>query len=144
MHLVLIDLYPALLPWEGRDAPGPPEARPGALAAIDDLYNDFRLAGLADGLRPASQIREDLERLDLGLYFDNVGTSSVFGPEVTPRVVRRVAAALGAAGRTIVVTARPPLAAGLRRAGIPVVTADGPLDELPGAVRRMASGRVNP
>jgi hypothetical protein len=144
VHLVLIDLIPALLTWEGRGAPGPPEARPGVHGMIDDLYDDFRLAGLTDGTRPASRIREALNRLDLGVYFDNVGTSAVFGPEVTPRVVRRVSAALGASDRTILVTARAGLAETLRRAGIPVVMADGPLDELPAAIRRMASGRVNP
>ncbi len=68
----------------------------------------------------------------------------MFGPTVTPRVVRKIARALGAEGRTIAVTARPRLADALYRAGIPVVLVDGPLDEVGEAVRRMASGRVNP
>ena len=50
---------------------------------------------------PAAGIREALDRLDLGAYFENVGTSAVFGPAVTHRVVRRVAAARGAAGREV-------------------------------------------
>ena len=144
MQLILIDLVPALLRWEGRDASGPPEARDGAVDMVDELFSDFRLAGIADADHPAAELREALERHDLGLYFDNVGTSSVLGPNVTPRVVRRIAAALGEPGGTILVTARPGLAAVLQRSGIAVVRADGPLAEVPDAVRRMASGRVSP
>ena len=144
MQLVLIDLVPALLTWEGRDASGPPEPRDGAVGMVDDLFTDFRMAGITDADHPATEVREALERHDLDLYFDNVGTSSTFGPRITPRVVRRVAAALGEPGTAIVVTARPHLAEALRRSGIAVVAADGPLADVPREVRRMASGRINP
>lgn len=144
MHYVLIDLVPALLTWEGRDSFAVPDAADGALQLVDDLYNDFRLAAVADGDRPASMVREALERLDIAAYFDSIGTSSVFGPVVTPRVIRRITSAIGGAGHSIVVTARTGLAAALHQAGIPVVGAEGDLLEVGKAVRRMAYGRVNP
>ncbi|MCJ7726383.1 MAG: hypothetical protein MUP76_08375 [Acidimicrobiia bacterium] len=144
MHYVLIDLVPALLTWEGRDSVAQPEAREGALQMVDDLYNDFRLAAVADGDRPASAVREALERLDMAVFFDSIGTSSVFGPTVTPRVVRRITSAIGGAGHSIVVTARTGLADALHHAGIPVVSAGGDVGEVGKAVRRLAYGRVNP
>jgi len=73
-----------------------------------------------------------------------VGTSSVFGPVVTPRVVRRITTAIGGAGRSIVVTARPGLADSLHRSGIPVVPVVDELESVARAIRRMAYGRVNP
>ena len=51
---VLIDLVPALLKWEGRDSLAVPDAADGALELVDDLYDDFRLAAVTDGDRPAS------------------------------------------------------------------------------------------
>jgi len=144
MRFVLIDLVPALLSWEGRDFYAPAEARPGALELVYDLFTDFRLAAVTDGDQPASAVRDALERLDLAAYFDSVGTSSVFGPLVTPRVIRRISTSIGGAGHTIVLTARPGLAKAVHHSGIPVVTVESDLAEASKAVRRMAFGRVNP
>ena len=144
MRFVVIDLIPALLQWEGRDSFDLATAQPHALELVHALFHDFRLAAITDGDHPASAVHEALERLDLSAYFESVGTSSVFGPTVTPRVVRRVARAIGGSGRTIVVTARPGLAEALGRAGIPTVVATGDLLEVAAAVRRMAFGRINP
>ena len=49
MQLVIIDLVPALLSWEGRDSSGPPEAAAGALGVVGDLFTHFRLTAVADG-----------------------------------------------------------------------------------------------
>ncbi|MCB2224335.1 MAG: hypothetical protein KQH83_09210 [Actinobacteria bacterium] len=144
MQLVVIDLVPALLTWEGRGSFEPPEARPGALEAVYDLFGDFEIAGVADADHPASEVREGLERLDLAPYFDSVGTSAAFGPVVTPRVVRRVVRAMGADGRAIAVTARRALATELFHAGFPTVETGADPGTLPLAVRQMATGRVNP
>jgi len=144
MRFVLFDLVPALLRWEGRDSYALAEARNGALGLVDDLFTDFRLAAVTDGDRPASAVREALHQLDLVAYFESVGTSSVFGPVVTPRVVRRITTAIGGAGRSIVVTARPGLADSLHRSGIPVVPVVDELESVARAIRRMAYGRVNP
>ena len=144
MRFVLIDLVPALLTWEGRDFYAPAEAQSGALDLVYDLFSDFRLAAVTDGDRPASTVREALEKLELAAYFESVGTSSVFGPVVTPRVIRRITAAIGGTGRTIIVTARPGLTEALHHSGIPSVTVEGDLAAVSGAVRRMAFGRVSP
>ena len=110
MRFVIIDLIPALLQWEGRDSFDLATSRPSARELVATLFPDFRLAGITDGDHPASVVHEALERLDLAAFFESTGTSSVFGPKVTPRVVRRVARAIGGAGHAIVVTSRPLLA----------------------------------
>lgn len=144
MRFVMIDLVPALLRWEGRDPFDPPEAREGALGLVDDLYADFGLAAVTDGDRPASAVRDAMEQLDLAAYFESIGTSAVFGPVVTPRVIRRITAAIGGAGQSIVVTGRPSLADALHRSGIPAVPTGDDLASVAGEVRRMAYGRVSP
>ena len=144
MRFVIIDLIPALLHWEGRDSYDLATARPFARELIASLFPDFRLAAITDGDHPASDVREALERLDMAAFFESVGTSSVFGPKVTPRVVRRISRAIGGAGHTIIVTARPALVDGLRRAGIPTVLAGDDLLQVSTAVRQMAHGRISP
>lgn len=144
MRFVVFDLVPALLSWEGRDSFVQASLQPGALETVHNLFPDFRLTGIADGDHPASQLRESLERLDLAPYFETVGTSSVFGPTVTPRIVGRMTRSIGAFGRSIVVTGRPRLAEALRRSGIPAVVTDGDLSGTAEEIRRMAAGRVNP
>ena len=145
MQLVIIDLVPALLSWEGRDSSGSPEAAAGALDAIGDLFTHFRLTAIADGDWTGAQVREALERLDLAPYFESVGTSAGFGPMVTPRVIRRIAAALRSTGNAIVVTGRPGLAADLGQIGIPAVLVDRhSLAEVPDRVYRLAGGRLSP
>jgi FMN phosphatase YigB (HAD superfamily) len=144
MRFIVIDLIPALLQWEGRDSFGLATAQPHALEMVHSLFHEFRLAAITDGDHPASAVREALERQDLSAYFESVGTSSVFGPTVTPRVVRRVARAIGGTGRTIAISARPALVEALRRSGIPTVGATGDLLDTADAVRRMAFGKISP
>ncbi len=145
MQLVIIDLVPALLSWEGRDSSEPPEAAAGALGVVGDLFAHFRLTAVADGDWTGAQVREALERLDLAPYFESVGTSVGVGPMVTPRVIRRIAAALRATGNAIVVTGRPGLARGLGRIGIPAVLVDHyGLAEVPNRVYKLAGVRLNP
>ena len=145
MRLVIIDLAPALLSWEGRDSSGAPEAATGALAMVEDLFTHHRLAAVADGDWTGLQVREALERLDLAPYFESVGTSAGFGPVVTPRVVRRIAAALRSTGNAIVVTGRPGLAGNLGRIGIPAVLVDHEgLATVPDRIHRLTGGRLSP
>jgi len=145
VRLVIIDLVPALLSWEGRDSSGTPEAAAGALAMVGDLFTHYRLAAMADGGWTGLQVREALERLDLAPYFESVGTSAGFGPVVTPRVVRRIAAALRSTGNAIVVTGRPGLAGDLGRTGIPAVLVDHDgLAGVPDEVYRLTGGRLSP
>ena len=144
MRFVVIDLIPALLQGEGRDSFDLATPQPHALEMVHNLFPDFRLAAITDGDHPASAVYEALERHELSAYFESVGTSSVFGPTVTARVVRRVARAIGGAGRTIVITARPGLIEALRRSGIPTVAATDDLMDTAAAVRKMAFGRISP
>jgi len=112
---------------------------------VGDLFAHFRLTAVADGDWTGAQVREALERLDLAPYFESVGTSVGFGPIVTPRVIRRIAAALRATGNAIVVTGRPGLARGLGRIGIPAVLVDHyGLAEVPNRVYKLAGVRLNP
>jgi len=145
MQLVIIDLVPALLSWEGRDSSGAPEAAAGAYAMVEELFTHYRLAAMTDGDWTGLQVREALERLDMAPYFESAGTSAGFGPVVTPRVVRRIAAALRSTGNTIVVTGRPGLAGDLGRIGIPAVLVDHHgLAAVPDRIYRLTGGRLNP
>ncbi len=145
MQLVIIDLVPALLSWEGRNSSGPPEAAAGALGVVGDLFPHFRLTAVADGDWTGAQVREALERLDLAPYFESIGTSAGFGPMVTTRVIRRIAAALRSTGNAIVVTGRPDLATDLGRIGIPAVLVDHHgLADVPDRIHKLAGGRLSP
>jgi len=144
--LIVVDLVPALLTWEGRDA-SDVRAASEAIDALEDLYSGFRLAAIADGDRPAAQLRRAMDELALTEFFDSVATSAGFGPTVTPRVIRRLAAALGtAAGDVIVVTARPALAEALRAARLGAVLTGGPDDfpDVPDAVAELLEGPLSP
>ena len=121
MNLVLIDLIPALLSWEGRDVSGEPDVAPEAAHALGHLYDAFEMVGVADAGHTSSFLRRHLENAELGGYFDSVVTSSEHGPTLTARTVRRIVHATDPREKGIVVTARPGLAAGLRRARFAVV-----------------------
>lgn len=146
MTLIVIDLVPALLSWEGRDA-SDATAAPEAYDVLDDLYAAFRLAAITDGDRPASLVRAVLEGLGLAEFFESLGTSAGFGPAVTPRVIRRLASGFGGApDDVVVVTARAPLAEALRAARVGVVLTGGPGDfvSVPGAVAELVEGPLSP
>lgn len=146
MHLVLIDLIPALLSWEGRRPGDEPAVAGNALAAVDHLYSHFRLAGIADAGPTGTELRTLLDAEDLGIYFESVRTSAEFGPTVSARVVRRVVAGLGAEpGKVVVVTARPRLAEALGRERIrSVLTSHEDFESVPEAVESLITDRANP
>jgi phosphoglycolate phosphatase-like HAD superfamily hydrolase len=121
VRLLVVDLIPALLSWEGRDPFPDPPVPPGTAEAIEDLYSMHRLAAVTDADRSNASVRRVLEALDVAAYFDGVSTSAAFGPEVSPRLVRHLTAALDAPDPPLVVTARPRLAGRMRAAMIPAV-----------------------
>lgn len=124
MRLVVIDLIPALLSWEGRDLSRDPQVAPDAAAALGDLFVRFRMAGVVDAASETSgsQLRDHLGRNELLDYFDMVGTTAEFGPTMSPRVMRRIVRVLGGPDdRTLLVTARPELIQSFSRSRIPLV-----------------------
>lgn len=144
MHLVLIDLIPALLRWEGRDRSEEPELAPGAAHALGHLFDRFQMIGVADSGIPAPVLRVYLEQAEVSSYFDHLLTSAAFGPTLNARVVRKIGRR-AAGERGIVVTARTMLAEELRRAGEPVVvTTHADFESVPDAVFDLADGRVTP
>jgi hypothetical protein len=145
VRLLILDLAPALLSWEGREETDEPEVADGALQALEHLYARYRLAAIADGDRPGSELRWSLERAGLGGFFESVGTSADFGPAVSPQVIRRIASTVGAiATSVLVVTARSAIAETLGRNGIATMVL-GPegIAGLPEQLR-MGAGPLNP
>lgn len=146
MRLVVIDLIPALLSWEGRNRSSEPDLPQEAAHALEHLYARFRIAGIADARESSAVLRALLEREDLAVFFESIATSAEFGPVVSPRVVRRVLAALGGPDeRTALVTAREHLVAPFGAARIPVIltTQEGFMG-VPDAVAEVLDGRVSP
>ena len=141
MRLIVIDVVPALLSWEGRDASDPVPLE-GAEEILDVLSSRYRLAAVSDGDRAATELRDVLDRLRIGAFFETIGTSADFGPRVSPRVIRRSARAVRVTPeRIIVVTARPRLAASLENARMAAVLVEaGRLAELPERLRRLTGG----
>ncbi|HUG75560.1 MAG TPA: hypothetical protein VMM81_07825 [Acidimicrobiia bacterium] len=146
MHLVVIDLIPALLSWEGRDRSGEPSVAPGAADALEHLASHWAVTGVADAHRGSARLRAHLEREALDGYFESVGSSAEFGPLVSARVVRRLAAALKIRTRElVVVTARGAVAEDLRINRIRcVLTSHAEFGTVDNAVEAMLSGRVTP
>ncbi len=146
MRLVVIDLIPALLSWEGRDRSSDPDVPPDAAHALDHVYSRFRIAGIADAEETTADLRARLEQADLAHWFDGVTTSAEFGPAVSPRVVRRIVRAMGGPDdRTVLVTAREHLVKPFGAARIPVVlTSQSDFGGVPAAVSELLDGRVNP
>jgi FMN phosphatase YigB (HAD superfamily) len=143
LQLIVIDLIPALVSWDGPE----PSIPDGTDAVLDELYVRCRLAGITDAERPATTIRDVLEDLGIGEFFDSVGTSADFGPALSARVVRRIVRSLGAhPDEVAVVTARPGLAEALSRNRFAVVLVEGPdgILGLPEAIDAIEDGRVIP
>ena len=147
MQLVLLDLVPLLLSWE-KSAPGEGPAVPSsAVEVLEAIFPDFRIAGLGDGDHTGLDLRRALEDADLDGYFDFVGTSAEFGPVVSPRVVRRLARALGfTTEQVVMVTARAKLADALQAAGLAVVHVEGEegVAAIPQALEALYSGYFSP
>lgn len=145
MHLVVVDLIPALLSWEGRDRSGEPDAAPEAAHALGHLFDHFQMIGVADAGQTAAGLRAHLEREGLGQFFDAVITTSAHGPQVSARTVRRITQAAAKGERPIVVTARRGVAEDLSRGRIAVVvTTHAEFEGVTEAVFAIADGRVNP
>ena len=147
MHLVLLDLVPLLLSWEG-SAPGDAPAVPAAAGEmLEQVFPDFRIAGISDGDHTGLDLRRALEDAELDGYFDFIGTSAEFGPEVSPRVVRRLTRVLGfPAEQVVLVTARRGLADALQQSGLAVVHVEGAegIAAIPQALEALYSGYFSP
>lgn len=144
---MFLDLVPLLLSWEGRGPHEAPDVPPGAAEMLDEVFADFRIAGIGDGAHTGLALRRALEDAELDAYFDFIGTSAEFGPAVSPRVVRRLARLLGFdLDQVVVITARPPLAEALRRAQLAVIHVEGPKGVLaiPDALDAIYSGYFSP
>ena len=147
MRLVVIDLIPALLSWEGRDRSDPPAVAPDAATALAEMFSRFRIAGVVDAAadRSGTEMRDHLgELID---YFDMVGTTAEFGPVLSPRVMRRILRAMGGPDdRALLVTGRRHLVEEFSRARIPAVhTGPAGFADVPEAVESLlGGGRVTP
>lgn len=143
MRFVVIDMIPALLSWEGRDRSEPPLVAPDAVEAIPHLYSHYRLIGIADAGYVSLELRAALQAENLIQFFDSVATSAGLGPEVSPRVIRRLIRSNG--DGPIVVTAREQLARSLSRSRVGVVlTNQEEFGAVPEAVASLMAGRVSP
>jgi FMN phosphatase YigB (HAD superfamily) len=147
VHLVVLDLVPLLLSWE-TTAPG---AAPAVVASagemLEQVFPDFRIAGISDGDHTGLDLRRALEDAELDGYFDFIGTSAEFGPAVSVRVVRRLARVLGfPLEQVVVVTARASLADALQQAGLAVIQATGEagVAAVPQALEALYSGYFSP
>jgi len=147
MHLVFLDLIPLLLSWEGRAAGEEPAIPPGAAEMLEEVFADFRIAGIADGAHTGLGLRRTLEDAELDPFFDFIGTSAEFGPALSPRVLRRLARLLGFdVDQVVVVTARHGLAEALRAARFAVVHVEGPegVAMIPEALEALFTGYFSP
>jgi phosphoglycolate phosphatase-like HAD superfamily hydrolase len=122
---------------------------PEAATALDRLFSRYRIAGIVDAasVTPGTELRDHLARGEILDYFDMVGTTAEFGPELSPRVLRRILRALGGPDeRTLLVTGRRHLVAGFGGSRVPVVyTAFEDFAAVPEAVESLlGGGRVNP
>jgi hypothetical protein len=145
VHLVVVDLVPALLSWEGRDVSAEPDVAPEAAHALGHLYDAFEMIGVADAGTSSAALRRHLETADLAGYFDVVVTSAEHGPVLTARAIRRIVRTAAPKERGIVVTARPGLATDLRRARIAVaLTTHEEFESVIDIVFDIADGRAQP
>jgi FMN phosphatase YigB (HAD superfamily) len=147
VHLVLLDLIPMLLSWDP-SAPGEAPAVPASAAnMLAQVFPDFRIAGISDGSLTGLDLRRALEDAELDGFFDFIGTSAEFGPEVSPRVVRRLARVLGfPLEQVVVITARTELADALQQSGLAVIHVEGEegVGAIPQALEALYSGYFSP
>ena len=144
MRLVVIDLIPALLSWEGRDRSSDLEVAPDGPEAIAHLQTHYRLIGLADAGVSSQVIAHALDKAQIAEFFDSIGTSVGFGPTINPRVVRRITRMRRSTEPVVFVTARQSLARMISRSRVAVVVTDRTeFGAVPDAVASLISGRVS-
>jgi hypothetical protein len=142
VHVVLIDLIPALLSWEGRDVSSEPDVASGAAHALGHLYDGYQVLGVADAGHPRSSLRRWLEDEQLAVYFDGLINSAPYGPRLTGRAIRRIVDSGRKGDRGILVTARGHLAAEALAQRIPVVeTRHSEFEGVPDAIFTISDGR---
>ncbi len=144
MRLALVDLIPALLTWEGRGSSGPIDIAAGADEALHAMVHmGYRIEGITDSGYSALELQTILDTNGAGEWFERIGTSAMFGPQLNPRVVRRIAASASVRpADCVVITARSDVADAMRRSGISVVLTGGP-DEfwaVPQALEELRGG----
>lgn len=145
MHLVVLDLIPALLSWEGRDLSEEPDVAPEAAHALGHLFDAFEMIGAADARITSAFLRRHLEAADLAGYFDIVVTSAEHGPVLTARAIRRIIRTAAPKEKGIVITARPGLAADLRASRTAVAfTTHEDFESVIDDVFDIAEGRAQP
>lgn len=143
MRFVVIDVFPALLSWEGRERSGDPVAAPDAVEAIAHLHAHYRLIAITDAGVSRLELAHVLDAEGLGQFFDSITTTAGLGPQVTPRVIRRLIH--GDPDGPIIVTGREALARRLSRSRIGVVlTSQEDFGAVPAAVASLLVGRVSP
>lgn len=118
---------------------------PGGQEAIAHLHSHYRLIAVADAVVSSSRLRRELDAVEVAGYFDGIVTSAGMGPEVTPRIIRRIVKTLRTPDSPVVVTARKGLARALSRSRLSVVlTTPSEFAAVPEAVASLLSGRVSP
>ena len=145
MRLVVIDLIPALLSWEGRDRSSGLKVAPDGPDAVAHLHAHYRLIGVTDAGMSSLVIGRALEDGSIADFFDSVGTSVGFGPAINPRVVRRIIRMSRSNEPVVFVTAREHLARTMSRSRVGVVlTNRDEFGAVPEAIASLVSGRVSP
>lgn len=145
MRLVVIDLIPALLSREGRGRSSELVMAPDGLEAVAHLHAHYRLIGLADAKVSSTEIRRALETNRVAEFFDSIGTTVGFGPEINPRVIRRIIRMSHSHEPVVFVTSREHLGRLMSRSRVGVVlTARDEFGAVPDAVASLVTGRVSP
>jgi hypothetical protein len=145
VSLVVIDLIPALLSWEGRDRSQELTLAPDGVEAVSHLYSHYRLLGITDAGIPSATLRAPLDDARIGDLFESIATSAGFGPIINARVLRRITTIERRAHGVVFVTGRTGLARSVNRSRISVVqTSRESFGGVPEAVATLLAGRVSP
>ena len=118
---------------------------PDGLDACAHLASHYRVVGMTDADVSTAMVRRSLEDHRVAEYFETVGSSAGFGPQVNSRIVRRVTSHHRHSQQVVFVTAREQLVKQFTRSRMGVVlTAPDEFGGVPEAVASLVSGRVSP